>query len=128
MKLCKTCNTNKELSDFYSKNGKTQSYCKECQKVRHRKYYEAHKDKYKNKADKHKLKIREYIQKTKDVPCKDCGVKYPPWVMQFDHLRDKSFDISRTSSAGINKIMAEIDKCEVVCANCHADRTYKRSH
>lgn len=72
-------------------------------------------------------KNREYIKTLKEsTPCKDCGKKYPHYVMHFDHLKDKKFNIG--SSTGVNKkaFLEEISKCEIVCANCHAERTYRR--
>ena len=63
----------------------------------------------------------------KDRPCADCGIQYPSWVMQFDHVRgEKKFDIAQASSASEKRLLEEIAKCEVVCANCHAERTYDR--
>ena len=49
--------------------------------------------------------------------------------MQFDHIYDNKIDnianlVSRAVS--IENIIKEIEKCELVCANCHADRTYRR--
>lgn len=64
----------------------------------------------------------------KDKPCVDCKVKYAPWIMQFDHLKDKEIDVSNAVSKlwSRERITQEVAKCELVCANCHADRTYKR--
>lgn len=49
--------------------------------------------------------------------------------MDFDH-RDpglKSYTVSRmVGRAGIVRIMAEVAKCDIVCANCHRDRTFRR--
>jgi hypothetical protein len=55
-------------------------------------------------------------------------VQYPYYVMQFDHLGDKEFTIglSVRRSVGYKRLMSEIAKCEVVCANCHAERTFQR--
>jgi len=63
-------------------------------------------------------------------PCTDCKTKYPPHVMQFDHLPQytKSFTIGQSYHFSPARILKEIDKCEVVCANCHADRTWQRSN
>ena len=71
---------------------------------------------------------RAAIQEAKNVPCTDCGMWYPYFVMDFDH-RDpatKSFNISRRASTGIGAatLQAEIDKCDVVCSNCHRMRTW----
>jgi len=71
-------------------------------------------------------KMREYIKTKKDKPCADCNIKYPYYVMHFDHLgiEPKLFNLARVK--GKNAIDTEIKKCQVVCANCHAERTYKR--
>lgn len=47
--------------------------------------------------------------------------------MQFDHLGDKLFTISNAGATSVERLLAEIAKCEVVCANCHAERTYQRT-
>ena len=63
------------------------------------------------------------------APCADCGVIYPPYVMQFDHLGDvKDRDIAQMVNGALSeeRIRAEMAKCEIVCANCHAERTYQR--
>lgn len=63
-----------------------------------------------------------------DVPCAACGRRFPPCVMQFDH-RDpttKKFVISQKRTAGHATLLAEVAKCDIVCTNCHRDRTYKR--
>jgi hypothetical protein len=63
------------------------------------------------------------------VPCIDCGQVFPPYVMQFDH-RDpatKSHLVTQmTGRAGTARILAEVAKCDIVCANCHRDRTFRR--
>jgi hypothetical protein len=73
---------------------------------------------------------REYVNKIKSTtPCTDCGRGYPPYVMQFDHLgEDKDRDIANlvASPVSLARLAAEIEKCEVVCANCHAERTHQR--
>jgi len=52
--------------------------------------------------------------------CVDCGEKNPI-VLDFDHLRDKKYNISRMIHDGFfwKAILKEISKCEVVCGNCH---------
>lgn len=70
---------------------------------------------------------RQLIINIKNVPCKDCNQKFPYYVMDFDHVRGrKKFNISQTLSVRPETLMREIKKCEVVCANCHRIRTYKR--
>jgi hypothetical protein len=93
-------------------------------------------DYYKNNPDKalkprlnRKQKIRDIKNAAKDVACMDCGIKYPPYVMDFDHRGDKVFEIAGASSTfmSLEKLKVEIAKCDVVCANCHRARTHNRS-
>jgi NAD-dependent dihydropyrimidine dehydrogenase PreA subunit len=66
--------------------------------------------------------------KFKNKPCLDCGGVYPSYVMDFDHRPNtiKLFDVSNPKTTNREKIQAEIDKCDLVCANCHRIRTYNR--
>lgn len=71
---------------------------------------------------------RAYVSAHKEArACVDCGVRYPAVVMDLDH-RDPStkvFGVSRmVNTFGLEKIKAELLKCDVVCANCHRLRTY----
>lgn len=64
------------------------------------------------------------IQKSK--PCFDCGIQYAPYIMQFDH-RDPLTKTGRVSATRtINWLTEEMKKCDIVCANCHAERTQKQ--
>jgi hypothetical protein len=61
--------------------------------------------------------------------CMDCPER-DPIVLEFDH-RDpaaKSFNVGDVTQHGyaLSRVMAEIDKCDVVCANCHRRRTAKQ--
>lgn len=85
------------------------------------------------KADaKIKSELYSIIHEYKNHPCKDCGVSYPYYVMDFDHLNgeEKLFNISKIGNFkgkdGKKKLIAEIQKCEVVCSNCHRERTHER--
>lgn len=57
-------------------------------------------------------------------PCVDCG-EPDPVVLQFDHLRDKRMDVSHMLRGGFSwaTIHAEIEKCNIRCANCHRRKT-----
>ena len=74
-------------------------------------------------------RIRDYVQKYKESqPCRDCGVVYPPWIMDFDHTHSKLANVSQMASKGytLEQVQKEIAKCELVCANCHRTRTHQR--
>jgi hypothetical protein len=73
------------------------------------------------------VKTKEYLRAAKSKPCMDCGVQYPYYVMQFDHVRGtKEYTLASSGRISIPKLQAEIQKCDVVCANCHATRTFNR--
>jgi len=107
--------------------------CRPCRAEYHREHYLANKQRYIDQAQARKKALRaertEYLFRYFTAhPCADCG-ESDPVVLEFDHLDAgaKSFDIG----AGLtyrawSSILAEIDKCEVVCANCHRRRTAQR--
>ena len=61
--------------------------------------------------------------------CADCGER-DPTVLEFDHLRDKAALVSvlARSTQRWDRLLVELEKCEVVCANCHRRRTAQRAH
>jgi hypothetical protein len=65
----------------------------------------------------------------RDVPCQDCGRRFPPCAMDFDH-RDPLTKIQAVTRmigrSGTGRILAEAAKCDIVCANCHRLRTFER--
>jgi hypothetical protein len=69
------------------------------------------------------------LDQIRDVACTDCGGRYPPCSMDFDH-RDPETKSSRVPAligrAGDDRILAEVAKCDIVCANCHRARTFAR--
>lgn len=84
------------------------------------------KDRNKAKARARTLAIHRF--KT-TVGCVDCGYNANPEALQFDHLpgEEKLFGINMAPYAySDRKVVEEIAKCEVVCANCHAIRTRRR--
>jgi len=92
------------------------------------KYYKDNKAAVQERIKNRRSLLKKIINEIKlDAPCTDCGVKYPPYIMQFDHLpgSDKKFSISNVENiSSVVVLLEEIDKCELVCANCHAERTF----
>jgi len=71
---------------------------------------------------------REYIKSVKEqTPCQDCGFK-DHRALQFHHLSDKDANIgdSIAASWGMDRLKREIEKCIVLCANCHHIRHYEQ--
>jgi hypothetical protein len=93
-----------------------------------RRHYIKHRGAYVLAQRKRQDALRAYIHSQKDKPCADCGRRYPYYVMDFDHLRDKKFQIGLLYRRGSWKLLKdEIAKCDVVCSNCHRIRTHERS-
>ncbi len=135
MKHCSKCNKNLSIDDFYfrktgSRIGEHYEKCKECMKIRGRSYYHNNHDRQLKLALIRKSKSyyekRAVINSLKEMPCKDCGVIYPPYVMDFDHedRKQKIDSVSHMLSHSLEVIMKEISKCDIVCANCHRVRTF----
>jgi len=78
---------------------------------------------------KQKAYLAQYLRdlKTK-TPCVDCGINYPYYVMDFDHVRGvKQANVMElVSTLSKKRIDLEIAKCEIVCSNCHRIRTHMR--
>ena len=67
------------------------------------------------------------LRELRRVPCADCTQHFEPFQMDFDH-RDpvvKSFRLTSPTALGSSRarLLAEVAKCDVVCAVCHRIRT-----
>jgi hypothetical protein len=60
--------------------------------------------------------------------CMDCGYRAHVEALDFDHRpgEEKLFNIGNDPRRLWAAILAEIEKCDVVCANCHRVRTAER--
>lgn len=91
--------------------------------------YQRFSDRYKRVAKERHTQLKAMLNEEKNKPCADCGARYPPYAMDFDHVRGEKFrDVSEMFRRRFawSKIKAEIDKCELVCATCHRLRTLAR--
>ena len=108
-KHCCRCKLTKPITDFYKRRNRpgVTSYCKECQNTQSVERQQTHK----------KLCI-EY----KGGKCQHCGYDKHPSAMQFHHRdpQEKDYNISSCCATTFNdSIKTELDKCDLVCANCH---------
>lgn len=125
-KKCSRCKRDLELEKFSKSSRKDglQNQCKECHKEYRKKHYIDNKKKYIDKSKNWRIRERvKFYNWLKEQSCKDCGNK-DFRVLECDHLHDKSYDISKRLGAVKFEILKkELDKCEIVCANCHRIRT-----
>ncbi len=100
----------------------------ERQRAAEREWYKANKAKVAEKKNRKRQRLREIVRSAKAVPCADCGCSYPYYVMDLDHIgEDKTMIVSKLVNFGATaRLLAEIAKCEVVCANCHRARSWLR--
>jgi len=113
-KSCSKCGTTKPVSEFYlygkgPKKGKPHSWCKQCLR-----------DGVKDAQRKLKAEAIAY----KGGVCADCGEMPHPAAMAFHH-RDpgaKDFSIARARTRTLAAVRGELDKCDLLCHNCHAIR------
>ncbi len=130
-KACSKCKTVKTVSEFsfrHKSTGVRHSYCKECGKALTRSHYANNKRQYLERNIRSYSKRREFVRRMKSRPCADCGQQYPYYVMDFDHREGevKKYALNSTDRMTMRAILREIEKCDVVCSNCHRMRTYKR--
>lgn len=106
-----------------------QSYCRPCQRVYRQEHYQKNKTKYRQRIKDRRVEERiKFYAWLSTKACVDCG-NADMRVLEFDHLRDKKFSIAeKLGDASFETLQKEIEKCEVVCANCHKIRTATRAN
>lgn len=110
-RCCSRCNKEKVLNEFYDKRGKIggSTYCKEC---------------VNKQALERQRKLKQDAIDYKGGGCQVCGYDKYNGALEFHHLdpNEKDFSIGELKKTNINeKIKKELDKCILVCANCHRE-------
>lgn len=108
-KICKVCNEEKDIIFFYKSRNKVGTYCKNCSNLYHS-----------NRVRDIKIKMIDY----KGGECKKCNLQLEKShysVFDFHHLdpNEKDSNFKQIKSWKWDRIKEEIDKCELLCANCH---------
>jgi DNA-binding transcriptional MerR regulator len=111
-KVCTKCNINKEISEYYFKNKKHKNMHSECKLCFNSRITEQFRDL--------KTQCIEY----KGSKCQICDYNKYQGALEFHHLdpNEKDFAISAATSRLLNETMKkELDKCILVCSNCHKE-------
>jgi len=115
-KECTICKKLLPITNFVKRSTNYYPYCNKCHYERYKKI---NKEKRTLLTAANKRYIKEYLQRH---GCKYCGEK-DPTVLQFNHKlpKNKKDKISHLVNQGysLKTIQKEINKCEVVCVNCH---------
>lgn len=114
----------------YMERGLRDNYCRPCRAAYKQEHYSQNRQRYIDNARRRRQRVveermRYIVDYLRAHPCADCG-ETDVLVLEFDHLRDKNFGISAGLDRNWEELLAEIAKCEVVCANCHRRRTARR--
>lgn len=132
-KICTRCKIEKDETEYAVKLKGRAAHCKECFNKWYQSHYTKNWQAMYERREVHRKRRLKALQKTVEEiklgGCHDCGFTYPPWVMDFDHVRDeKLYNVANMVQQGMSlaKVLEEIAKCDLVCANCHRERTYWR--
>jgi len=124
MKFCSTCKISFEDSNFYknpSKKDGLSHVCKKCWKIYRRNHYLENKQYYLKKARKYDRKIKNFYESLKNQKfCKVCK-ESDYRCLEFHHIdpKTKKFNISCYKGHSRKTLLEEIEKCIVLCSNCH---------
>ena len=93
----------------------------------HKEYYAAHTEYEAKRGARRYKEMQDWVASLKTGPCMDCGGTFPSVCMHFDHRpgEEKVLNIAALARHNNKKaILEEIAKCDLICANCHAIRTF----
>lgn len=131
-KICTKCGKEKPLSEFSKNARKRDGYqcaCKECMAEYNRIHYLKNKEIYNIKAANQSKECVEYMRSIKEqLKCSKCG-ENRWWMLDFHHInpKEKENTVANLAHSGsIQKVKNEIEKCIVLCANCHRDEHYQQ--
>ncbi|MFD5866326.1 hypothetical protein ACFWGP_15310 [Agromyces sp. NPDC127015] len=134
---CSACRQSKPIADFNrlrSARDGLQPICRECNTQKARDYDARHREArirviMARKAVQRQIALAAVGDHLLDHPCIDCG-EADVRVLDFDHREncDETAEVMKLvqDGYGLLRIMAEIDKCDVRCRNCHAKVTCER--
>lgn len=131
MKRCGICRVSRPVDHFHRRGASgRQGICRDCRKKTDSERYAANPVAHALLRTKRRKDISLWAFELKrGQPCTDCGLVFHPAAMQWDHTGTNKIEpVAEMSNRGVSKtkILAEIAKCEIVCANCHAVRTFER--
>jgi hypothetical protein len=127
MKRCGKCRDEKPFSEFHRGKGGYQHWCKACRRIYDREYHRRTRPLRLEQKKRWHASFRARYQDLKRGPCADCGRAFPPVVMTFDHRpgTTKLAEVAKLAQRRNRRLlMDEIAKCDLVCANCHALRSW----
>lgn len=131
-KKCCKCKSEKDLCEFNrnkSRKDGCSGYCKQCNDEYQKQHYLQNKTDYQDNKRSFRKKLTNAIAEIKSkASCVICGENHPA-VLEFHHkdATEKDFAIAEVVRLGYNlaKLMEEINKCEILCSNCHKKKHWE---
>jgi len=125
----------KSRTELQDEVAKCDVVCANCHRLRtrrrHREWLSTREPSTSPRIREHRERWRyhaDLLDRIRSKPCADCGSTFAQCSMDFDH-RDpaqKVRGVTRMICGSTAKLLAEVAKCDVVCANCHRLRTFNR--
>lgn len=132
MKRCSKCKRELDESEFYknrSKKDGLQNMCKRCSHRRRTRHYKENREKENSRRRERARELREwFVEHKKGLSCSRCP-EDRWYVLEFHHRhsKDKEVSVMVADSYSRERILKEIEKCDVLCANCHKEVHYLES-
>jgi hypothetical protein len=126
---CSRCCQIKPVEQFHRRGSGHQRWCKACRKAYDAAYHRHFRELLTAQKRERVEHLVEWMREVKSKPCADCGGRFHPAAMQFEHRPGsaKRADLATLVGTGRAKLaLSEMANCDIVCANCHAIRTYER--
>lgn len=128
-KVCRVCKEDKLLKEFHPnkscKQGVTGT-CRKCSYTRLRSWYADNRKVRQNAANSRNKRRKSEVVLRFGNKCNDCQLTYPLCVYQFHHLDPTKKDVNPSYAMMNNpeKMWEELNKCVMLCANCHMIRHF----
>jgi 5-methylcytosine-specific restriction endonuclease McrA len=110
-RLCPRCKNECDINDFYKRRGKENSsvYCKKCTNLQ---------------TIERQHILKQDMVNYKGGKCENCGYDKYLGALEFHHMnpKEKDFNLSQLKSYKFDQVIKnELDKCILLCANCHRE-------
>jgi len=141
-RICTGCSRSLPEDNFDLKDrmtGRRRARCRDCVREYSRRHYEANREEYIDRAKESNRALvarkRALVEALRSRPCADCGQTFPSCAMEFDHRQGRLIMGRNSPEAIANRakdrrpfavLLAELEKCDILCAVCHAIRTHRR--
>ena len=131
LRVCRVCKRTKRLVDFRTHNecseGRTRT-CRTCDSERVKRWYHKNRKRRQQAANRRNREAKAETIAHFGDKCHDCGESFPPCVYDFHHLDRAVKDMNPSAALNMSKAkrLLEMEKCIMLCANCHRVRHFHK--